>query len=659
MSSLEEFENALKDVVSSKRVSVSKMNRLSDVAKRCFENDAQMVSTLYRTHKALQPQYKVPSLYAFDALARAARSHATKHGFAGDSQPGNSATFLLKLEAILEGLFRDMMGSGVSEGKEKAKKILDIWTKSATFPPAVLTRLENVLKGDDAPVPAPVLDAVIEPVMHSAPSQAALNPPETPTNSTSQAASVHAALLALLSQARNVPISAQTTTNNTQPTQVQLPQLDANQLKLFQQLAQTVNPPEITTPPIQTSLSPPPAPTFASPDITAGPSNQPTYWNHSQGLQDKSWDVGQVGRNYPISSVEESDYHSSRGRFRGGFRSRGRGRFGDRDREGFRDRLYDRARSPGTAHGRRSRSRSPPRSRYGGGRKDVKPYSPPHRPSNTDDVQASSSHPGVDEFGREIRPSSDDDRSMTPDDLKQGPPQSPPATSSVGLTSAPTSVPGNRESPVAPPSQVALATGGRSDEQHHHHQDANEANLQSFDYSAFDPTSPTSWESLGKAWAATNGRSPTQEELMMFVMEFTIGMASQAPPSVPPVQASPQAGYGWMGEPRGGPPRGRGAFRGRGGRGGFAHNAGGGQKRWDIGGDAYAENETDAIVLGEHTNNQNGSDWAEGSHEQAQASPDGDDDEDGGQMESGGSTAGGRMQKVGDNWVFVRDDGSS
>ena len=130
--------------------------------------------------------------------------------------------------------------------QEKAKKILDIWTKSATFPPAVLTRLENVLKGDDAPgaylvsiscslsisplcnpnyalleserngeclicfvlVPAPVLDAVIEPVMHSAPPQAALNPPETPTNQTSQAASVHAALLALLSQARNVPISA-------------------------------------------------------------------------------------------------------------------------------------------------------------------------------------------------------------------------------------------------------------------------------------------------------------------------------------------------------------------------------------------------------------------------------------------------------------------
>jgi hypothetical protein len=33
----QEFENALKDVVSSKRASVSKMTRLSEAAKRCFE----------------------------------------------------------------------------------------------------------------------------------------------------------------------------------------------------------------------------------------------------------------------------------------------------------------------------------------------------------------------------------------------------------------------------------------------------------------------------------------------------------------------------------------------------------------------------------------------------------------------------------------------
>jgi hypothetical protein len=61
-------------------------------------------------------------------------------------------------------------------------------------------------------VPAPILsDAVMEPVIRPAPPQAALNLPasaETPTDPASQAASVQATLLALLSQASNVPMSA-------------------------------------------------------------------------------------------------------------------------------------------------------------------------------------------------------------------------------------------------------------------------------------------------------------------------------------------------------------------------------------------------------------------------------------------------------------------
>jgi hypothetical protein len=61
------------------------------------------------------------------------------------------------------------------------------------------------------PVSAPVSDAVIEPLVRSAPLQAALNLPagvETPTDPASQAVSVQAALLALLSQSRNIPVPA-------------------------------------------------------------------------------------------------------------------------------------------------------------------------------------------------------------------------------------------------------------------------------------------------------------------------------------------------------------------------------------------------------------------------------------------------------------------
>jgi protein NRD1 len=540
----------------------------------------------------------------------------------------------------------------------------------------VLTRLENVLKGDDAPVPAPLSDAVIEPVIRSAPPQAALNLPANAETPADPAASVQATLLALLSQASNVPMSTdgpQTTANNVQSAQVHLPHLDANQLKLFQQLTQSVNS-EVTTPPIQTLPPPLPAPTSES-EFVAGPSNPPAYWNNLRNAPDKPWDASQV--------VEENNYHGHRGRFRGGYRSRGRGRNGDRDRDGYRDRFHDTARSPPAGHGRNSRSRSPSRSRYGGaGRRDVKPYSPPHRPSLTDqadhDADTSSSHlPGVDEFGREIRPSSDDDGSETPDNLKSRPAPPPPtALAHLSPTSAP-EVEGVPVSGEQEPSAIATPQAAASAIETLHH-DTGEAGLQSFDYSSFDPTLPSSWEALGNAWAATNGRQPLQEELMMFVMEFTVSMANQVLPSgpaAPAAQANQWTGQGqrWTGgEPRGGgpPPRGGrgrgGAFGTRGGgRRGFNSGGNGGQTRWDYGGDGYADmdaNGTDAIVLGEHTNDvhSSSSGWAaQDAHEQvAQAGP---GEEGDGQMGSLGASgaSGGRMQKVGDNWVFVRDDGSS
>jgi protein NRD1 len=67
----------------------------------------------------------VSSLYAFDALARAARSYATKRGITGDSNSsiGNAATFLLKVEGVLDGLFQDMIALGNAEAKVSDKSI--------------------------------------------------------------------------------------------------------------------------------------------------------------------------------------------------------------------------------------------------------------------------------------------------------------------------------------------------------------------------------------------------------------------------------------------------------------------------------------------------------------------------------------------------------
>lgn len=229
---------------------------------------------------------------------------------------------------------------------------------------------------------------------------------------------------------------------------------------------------------------------------------------------------------------------------------------------------------------------------------------------------------------------------------------------------------------ATPQTASAKAAGGSEAP----HQDtAGGMSLESFDYSTFDPTSPSSWEALGKAWAATNGRQPLQEELMMFVMEFTVSMANQALPGGPAAQANNQwttttgQGQRRVGDPpsRGGPPRGGrgrgGAFGSRGGRRGFHSGSGGnGRAGWEYGGDGYGgygdANGTDAIVLGEHTNDIQSSQALDAPvHEQvSQAGPGQGEEGDGGTGNLGATTGtGGRMQKVGDNWVFVRSDGSS
>ena len=73
-----------------------------------------MVSILYRTHKTLSPKHKVNSLYVFDRLARAAKRDVDKHALTADlnQERGNSATFLLKVEGVLDGLLQDTASAG-------------------------------------------------------------------------------------------------------------------------------------------------------------------------------------------------------------------------------------------------------------------------------------------------------------------------------------------------------------------------------------------------------------------------------------------------------------------------------------------------------------------------------------------------------------------
>ena len=138
--------------------------------------------------------------------------------------------------------------------------------------------------------------------------------------------------------------------------------------------------------------------------------------------------------------------------------------------------------------------------------------------------------------------------------------------------------------------------------------------LESFDPITFDFTSPASWEALGKAWEVTNGVVPTQEMLTQFVMMMSMGMGTGI--------GMGMGSFG-MGQPQ------------------DQWNEVQGSEDWNAGETGWSDGGTEAV---EETQDQEklGSETT---------GPEKEDSPTPGER-SVGST--GKMQKVGDRWVFVR-----
>lgn len=139
--------------------------------------------------------------------------------------------------------------------------------------------------------------------------------------------------------------------------------------------------------------------------------------------------------------------------------------------------------------------------------------------------------------------------------------------------------------------------------------------LGNFDLTTFDFTSPTSWEALGKAWEVTNGVTPTQEMLMQFVMmsSMSMGMSMDAGGGGFGVGQQPNQWEGTQGS------EGWDAVEGMEWSGGGKETVAETQEKEKPDGEGADQGMDDAPVLNER---------------------------------SVGSS--GKMQKVGDRWVFVR-----
>ncbi|KAH8833110.1 hypothetical protein DL96DRAFT_1523421 [Flagelloscypha sp. PMI_526] len=555
MTSMDDFEKSLKEVVSAKRLSGSKMTALTETSMKLMEHDTQLVAILARTHKSLPASNKISSLYVIDAICRAARHHANKHRLTAESGKANSASFLTKFETMLDTVFQDMLQNAGPEGKEKSKKIVDIWTKGNTFPGPVLSRLSERIKDPDkdskpldprtgaAPASTNVVPSL--PLPTSTPIPNIPTPPSAPSAVTD----AQQALLQLLAQAAG----------SGQP----IPSLNG---ALMSAVAQSPahQPPLPIAIPVANGIpmtapgppQPPPMPHsgYQQPyQVGSGPPAGPSIPRRRD--YDNDYGSGSSSHHNGNASYDAYDNHDApsgyRGGYRGGFRGRGRGRggysgserggyggSGGSERNGYGGPRDDRDRY--TREPRKSRSRSPPRyggNGPGGARRDSRPYSPPNRPSasatspphQTMAVDPRKAVPSVetDEFGREIRLASDSPpppaSTVSESSMATPPPveitsSGPPAQITPANGIQP--VIQNRP-PVAPP--TAPRSSFSNPAQHHRpiqqQPETTGPGLETFDITTFNPVDPTSWSSLGARWKVSfNGQTPGQEEIMQFVM---------------------------------------------------------------------------------------------------------------------------------------------
>ncbi|VDC03460.1 unnamed protein product [Peniophora sp. CBMAI 1063] len=421
--SMQAFEDLLTDVVKAKRLSSSKVQELTDMGMRLMKSDTLLVSALSRAQSSATGAHAVHVLYVVDSLARTARRYANKRALSADDG-GNAASFMENLAALVPILYTGVLTPGVPDGKEKAKKILDIWRKDHTFSSDVLAGLGSQLQE------ARAKDEVTNKTKASTPPHAVPTPNAVASSSTPPVPAVDpaATLLNLLNQAKSLNQANALAGAIPAAAAASLPPatlngLDETQRLLFQHLAQTaVNASTPTPPPaINTASVDPRRPrdprlgsaispvTNGSPYVNApAPTSDPRRPAQAQPSDPRVRDPRARTLDSPLRSSQPRD---------------------------------ERSRSP------------PPRgqapSRLEGRRESPMPHSA---------VPAAVTVPAVES-----------------------------AATSNGL---------NGNTTVGAAAPVTLTT---------------------FDWAAFDPTSAASWTSLAKAWEATHGYVPMQEELMILL----------------------------------------------------------------------------------------------------------------------------------------------
>ena len=438
-------------------------------------------------------------------------------------------------------------------------------------------------------------------------------PPQLAVASMPSDSSVQNTLLALLSQAAQGSTALRAPLSQNPD----VASLGAPQLALLQQLALTAQlgsvPP--TQLPVSQSTGQPLVPN-GSTTQRSSQEPRPTHLGVEMNRQDP-----RVSRFMDRDTRQADNTSNQYDSHRGGYRGRGRGRWVDHRSYGERN-----GRSPS----RHDRSRSPKRSSAS---RDPRSGQSPNRSSNIRPfVGDRTRESGKDEFGRELRQSSSTPtNSPTPDETRRPRTTADASQMDTSVTANTSARPVETHTSGSAPASATPASS--------------EPGLDKFDITTFDFTLPSSWEALGKMWRVTCGYAPSQEELMQFVVTSGASLASSIPAAEATASSNEYTGTQWN---AGG---GGVAWRGGRGRGGPARGGRGYGNYRGNGHAAYSnahthssfQNHSDAVVLGDDGVQHSGSVYQ-------------DDGNSANPAQSGGSGSnGGKMQRVGDRWMFVKD----
>ncbi|WVQ73288.1 hypothetical protein IAR50_002856 [Cryptococcus sp. DSM 104548] len=145
---LKEFTTLLSTTINAPRLSASKVTTLANSAQFLATEAQQIIAVFYKLNSSLPPasQARVSSLYVFDAIARACKGKPKEKAEGGERA---RAKMLSKLEGVAASWVKGMTDDGKRgvwvEGKEKTRKVIDIWQKHGTFSQSCLDDLRTRL----------------------------------------------------------------------------------------------------------------------------------------------------------------------------------------------------------------------------------------------------------------------------------------------------------------------------------------------------------------------------------------------------------------------------------------------------------------------------------------------------------------------------------